>query len=63
VFAFTTIQTVRWRGFGFDRGPGFFEIRIGIVGLAFVSGDLWVRHRALLARCDALEAANEELRR
>lgn len=70
MFAFTAIQTVRWRGFGFDRATGLIELRFGIVGFAFVSGDLWTRHKALQVQCDelmeqvsALAAENKELRK
>lgn len=61
MFAFTAIQTVRWRGFGFDRATGLIELRLGIVGFAFVSGDLWTRHKALQVRCDELMRENAAL--
>ncbi|QEH97312.1 hypothetical protein [Gluconobacter thailandicus] len=62
MFAFTAIQTVRWRGFGFDRATGLIELRLGLVGLAFVSGDLWTKHKALRVQCDELMRENEALR-
>lgn len=63
MFAFTAIQTVKWRGFGFDRADGLFEIRLGLIGLAFVSGDLWARHVRLRAQCADLLRENAALRK
>ncbi|MBR0560067.1 hypothetical protein [Neokomagataea anthophila] len=55
MFSFTTIQTVLWRGFGLDRGAGYLEARLGLIGFAFVRGDLWSAHKKLRETCASYE--------
>lgn len=58
----TAIQTLKWRGFGFDRGDGFFEIRMGLLGFAFLRQDVWVSLRAERESFEVLARENERLR-
>lgn len=58
----TAIQTLKWRGFGVDRGDGFVEFRFGMIGLAFLRQNVWDEMRALRACNEILERENESLR-
>ncbi|MCG4273919.1 hypothetical protein [Acetobacter senegalensis] len=58
----TAIQTLKWRGFGFDRGKGCFEVRVGLVGFAFLRRDVWTHMQALEKQANELIAQNESLK-
>lgn len=55
------IQTLKWRGFGFDRGEGFVELRFGMIGFAFTRQSLWADVQELRAKNNELSAMNEDL--
>lgn len=38
---FTGIITAAWRGFGFDHGDGFIELRLGFLSFALCKGEIW----------------------
>ncbi|MUG77232.1 hypothetical protein [Commensalibacter melissae] len=38
---FTGIITAAWRGFGFDHGDGFIELRLGFLSFALCKGKIW----------------------
>lgn len=58
----TAIQTLKWRGFGFDRGEGYVEIRVGMIGFAFLQQEVWETMHRLRADNEALRRENEKLR-
>ncbi|WP_010515792.1 hypothetical protein [Komagataeibacter oboediens] len=58
----TAIQTLKWRGFGFDRGEGYVEIRVGMIGFAFLQQEVWETMRRLRADNETLRRENEKLR-
>ncbi|WP_281650217.1 hypothetical protein [Novacetimonas hansenii] len=58
----TAIQTLKWRGFGFDRGEGYVEIRVGMIGFAFLQQEVWETMHHLRADNEALRRENEKLR-
>ncbi|WP_215755071.1 hypothetical protein [Acetobacter sp. P5B1] len=58
----TAIQTLKWRGFGFDRGDGFFEIRVGLIGFAFLRQNVWQSMRSEREALSRLEQENGKLR-
>lgn len=57
----TAIQTLKWRGFGFDRGDGFFEIRVGLIGFAFLQQNVWQSMRSEREALSRLEQENGKL--
>ncbi|MFT8896294.1 MAG: hypothetical protein ABF968_04945 [Acetobacter sp.] len=57
----TAIQTLKWRGFGFDRGEGFVELRFGVIGFAFTRQSLWAEVQDLRAKNAELSATNNDL--
>lgn len=57
----TAIQTLKWRGFGFDRGEGFVELRFGVIGFAFTRKSLWAEVRELREKNAKLEEVNGDL--
>ncbi|WP_179193799.1 hypothetical protein [Acetobacter malorum] len=58
----TAIQTLKWRGFGFDRGDGSFEIRVGLIGFAFLQQNVWQSMRSEREALSRLEQENRKLR-
>lgn len=57
----TAIQTLKWRGFGFDRGEGFVELRFGVIGFAFTRKSLWSEVQELREKNAQLQEANGDL--
>ncbi|KAA8419964.1 hypothetical protein FKW50_06850 [Acetobacter pomorum] len=57
----TAIQTLKWRGFGFDRGDGFVELRFGVIGFAFTRKSLWSEVQELRETNAQLEQLHAEL--
>ena len=57
----TAILTLAWRGIGFDKGAGFAELRLGLLGVGFCRGTLWSDMRRLRDECDQLKVENERL--
>ncbi|MCQ8279888.1 hypothetical protein NFI95_15695 [Acetobacteraceae bacterium KSS8] len=62
----SAIQTLAWRGFGFDgsskKGERFCELRLGPFGLAFMQQSVMEMFAAERAKNDALAIENERLR-
>ena len=57
----TAIQTLKWRGFGFDRGEGFVEFRLGVIGFAFTRQSLWAEVQELREKNAELSEINKDL--
>lgn len=58
---FTAIMTAAWRGFGFDKGDGYSELRLGFVSFAVIKGTLWQQHKDLKKQVERLRLANNKL--
>ncbi|WP_019086774.1 hypothetical protein [Komagataeibacter europaeus] len=53
---------MKWRGFGFDQGEVYVEIRVGMIGFAFLQQEVWETMRRLRADNETLRRENEKLR-
>ncbi|WP_282063989.1 hypothetical protein [Commensalibacter communis] len=54
-------MTAAWRGFGFDKGDGYSELRLGFIGFAVVKGTLWQEHKDLQIRAKQMNQLNDQL--
>ncbi|CAI3960681.1 unnamed protein product [Commensalibacter communis] len=59
---FTAIITAAWRGFGFDSGDEYKELRLGFVSFAIIQGTFWQQHRRLKEDAACLKHENKLLR-
>ncbi|CAK7193416.1 hypothetical protein COMNV_01631 [Commensalibacter sp. Nvir] len=59
---FTAIITVSWRGFGWDKGKEFIELRLGFVSFSLCKGTLWQCFERFARVKDQLISENTKLR-
>lgn len=59
---FTGIITAAWRGFGFDHGKGFIELRLGFLSFALCKGTIWSQAVAMNNQTKKLLKVNHDLR-